>query len=101
MTAVSTANAEHYQWGDGCDGWHFLKNAQLSVIRERVPAGKGEVRHRHCASQQFFFILSGSAEIEVEGRVHWLQAEGCHVAAGCTHQFTNRSNDAVEFLVVS
>lgn len=23
--------AEHYIWGDNCDGWHLVKNQDLSV----------------------------------------------------------------------
>jgi hypothetical protein len=56
---VDRANAEHYQWGDGCDGWHFLKRQDLSVIAKRVPAGAREVRHSHAAARQFFYILCG------------------------------------------
>ena len=40
-TTTSLANAEHYVWGDGCDGWHLLKHPDLSVIQERVPADRG------------------------------------------------------------
>src|SRR5262245_22765573 len=32
---VSIQNAEHYVWGNGCDGWHFVNRPSLSVIRER------------------------------------------------------------------
>ena len=23
---IDIDNAEHYNWGDNCDGWHLLKN---------------------------------------------------------------------------
>jgi hypothetical protein len=36
---VSRANAEHYRWGDDCDGWHLVKDADLSVIEELLPSG--------------------------------------------------------------
>ena len=35
----SIKNAEHYQWGNACDGWHLLKSETLSVIQEKMPAG--------------------------------------------------------------
>ena len=41
------SNAEHYTWGDACDGWHLLRDPTLSVIRERVPPSAGEVKHYH------------------------------------------------------
>jgi len=72
--AVSIANAEHYVWGDGCDGWHLLRDPQLSVIRERVPPGKGEVLHSHDVAQQFFYIISGHASVELDGRLVQLDA---------------------------
>ena len=58
-TPTSVQNTEHYVWGDGCDGWHLLKERDLSVIQERVPPGVGEVRHFHSQSRQYFFILRG------------------------------------------
>jgi len=66
---ISKANAEHYLWGTRCDGWHLVKNPNLSVIQERMPAGASEVRHFHHRSQQFFYMLSGEAAMEVQGRV--------------------------------
>lgn len=36
---ISKANAEHYLWGGDCDGWHLVKNQNLSVIHERMPSG--------------------------------------------------------------
>jgi uncharacterized cupin superfamily protein len=67
--AVSRATAEHYGWGDGCDGWHLLKTSGLSVIEERMPPGTSERRHRHAVSHQFFFVLAGELTAEVEGVV--------------------------------
>jgi hypothetical protein len=40
MEIVSLENAEHYNWGGACDGWHLLKSAALSVIQESVPPGE-------------------------------------------------------------
>ena len=31
---VSINNAEHYKWGRASDGWHLLKQDDLSVIDE-------------------------------------------------------------------
>lgn len=38
MKAVSIANAEHYRWGNQCDGWHLVRAAELSIIEESMPA---------------------------------------------------------------
>jgi mannose-6-phosphate isomerase-like protein (cupin superfamily) len=58
---VSISNAEHYVWGQVCDGWHLLKSDGLSVICERVPPGAGEIAHYHERAHQFFYVLSGRA----------------------------------------
>ncbi|MEC5399396.1 cupin domain-containing protein [Uliginosibacterium sp. H1] len=102
MEIRSRANADHYLWGDGCDGWHLLKDAALSVIEERVPPGKSETRHTHVHTQQCFYVLAGKAVIEVEGREFALQAgDSLAIPAGVPHQFFNRGQDDVRFLVVS
>jgi mannose-6-phosphate isomerase-like protein (cupin superfamily) len=100
--AVSLADAEHYRWGEGCDGWHLLRHDALSVIRERVPPGAAETRHRHRRARQFFYILDGAGVIEVDGVRHALAAgQGLHVPPGAAHRFRNESERDVHFLVVS
>jgi mannose-6-phosphate isomerase-like protein (cupin superfamily) len=102
MQIVDRANTEHYLWGIGCDGWHLVKQDNLSVITERVPAGKSEQRHFHTYSWQFFYILTGEAVIEVDGERQILQAQqGIEIAPGVVHQFRNESSSEVTFLVVS
>jgi len=99
---VSRATAEHYTWGDNCDGWHLVKDEKLSVIEEQMPAGTAEVLHYHGRAQQFFFVLSGEAVMEVEGCETRLSArEGLRILPGVRHQIRNVSNDPVQFLVIS
>jgi quercetin dioxygenase-like cupin family protein len=99
---IDGTNAEHYAWGDGCDGWHLLKTDGLSVIKERVPPGRGEVRHYHRSARQFFYILAGEATLEAGGKEHSLAAgQGLEVPPGIPHRFRNDSANEVVFLVVS
>jgi len=99
---ISTANAEHYLWGEGCDGWHLVKTEMLSVISERVPPECKEIRHYHQKSEQFFFVLTGTASLEVEGRMILLKPqEGFHVKAGKAHQLRNDQDNDLIFLVTS
>ncbi|MED1725218.1 cupin domain-containing protein [Brevibacillus parabrevis] len=99
---VGKHNAEHYMWGDKCDGWHLVKGQDLSVIFERMPANTAEVRHYHERSRQFFFVLCGQAVLEVEGVRHEIGVqEGVEVPPGAKHQMKNESNADVEFLVIS
>ncbi|MEM7377875.1 MAG: cupin domain-containing protein [Pseudomonadota bacterium] len=102
MQIINTGNAEHYRWGEVADGWHLVNTPDLSVIEERVPPGVQEVRHAHATAQQFFYVLAGEAELEVDGTVLRVHAgSGCQVPAGAPHQFRNTGDVVVRFLVVS
>jgi mannose-6-phosphate isomerase-like protein (cupin superfamily) len=102
INAIDTASAEHFTWGDACDGWHLMKQSDLSIVQERVPPGAGEVRHVHNRAQQFFYILSGSAVLELEDRaVHCRAGQGVPVSPGIVHRFANSGNQEVVFLVIS
>lgn len=99
---VSIENAEHYVWGELCDGWHLLKDDEMSVIQERVPAGGAEVMHVHKVARQFFYILEGEGAMAFEGHEVILhKGDGIEVAPMLKHQFMNRSNADVHFLVIS
>ena len=99
---ISTKSAEHYKWGEDCDGWHLVKSPNLSVIQECVPPGCGEVRHFHQHAEQFFFVLSGVATIEVAGEIHLLQShQGIHVKAKTPHQLKNEHSEDLVFTVTS
>jgi mannose-6-phosphate isomerase-like protein (cupin superfamily) len=99
---ISRDHAEHYVWGGISDGWHLVRSASLSVIEERMPPGAREVRHRHAHARQFFYVLSGTLTIEVEGARHRLAARtGIELPPGIAHQAFNESETEVEFLVVS
>jgi mannose-6-phosphate isomerase-like protein (cupin superfamily) len=80
----------------------LLKNPDLSVIQERMPPGTAEVRHFHHRAQQFFYILSGKAAMEIDGRSTTMGAgEGIWIPPGVAHQMKNDSEDEVHFLVIS
>lgn len=99
---INSANAEHYSWGNSCDGWHLLKTDSLSIIQERMPSNTFENRHYHHYSQQFFFILSGEATFEIEGIIHVLQAgEGIYIAPLKKHKVSNEALADLHFLVIS
>lgn len=100
--AISRVNAEHYRWGDDCDAWYLVKDAQVTVIEELMPPGAAEVRHYHKKAQQFFYILAGEAMMEVEGEPVLVPAgNGIHILAGVWHQIRNPSSSALRLLVIS
>lgn len=102
MSVVSIKNGDHYTWGANCDGWHLAASENLSVIQERVPTGASEARHLHNKAEQFFYIISGIATLEVSGDIHIIHSnEGFHIPAGVAHTLSNQHEQDLEFLVVS
>jgi quercetin dioxygenase-like cupin family protein len=99
---TSRSAADHYVWGDGCDGWHLVRTGALSVIEERMPPGSREVRHRHASARQYFYVLAGVLTMEVDSTRHRLVARtGIEIAPGVAHQAINDGDTDAEFLVVS
>ncbi len=99
---VSRENAEHYRWGVDCDGWHLVKDQQLSVIEEFMPPGSAEIRHHHERAQQFFYILTGEVLMEINGENSLIPAgSGVRIMPGTRHQIRNPSSAPVRFLVIS
>ena len=99
---ISRETAEHFSWGGGCDGWHLVRDAGLSVLHERMPAGAQEVRHVHRLAAQFFFVLAGTATFDLDGVLHELRThQGIEVPPGTPHQMINRAAGDLEFLVIS
>ena len=99
---VSKSTAPHYTWASVCDGWCLVDTPRLSVVEERVPPGAEELRHYHNEARQFFYVLSGIAILETEGRKHQIPAgSGMEVAPGGQHKFMNQSEQDVVVLVIS
>jgi mannose-6-phosphate isomerase-like protein (cupin superfamily) len=99
---ISTTNAEHYLWGDGCDGWYLVRTPELNIIEEKMPPHTSETRHSHIGARQFFYVLEGELTMEVEREEFVLRVgEGIEVAPGKAHQALNRSAESTRFLVTS
>jgi mannose-6-phosphate isomerase-like protein (cupin superfamily) len=102
QSAICQANAEHYTWGQGCDGWYLVKDDEMTVIQERMPPGTAETFHKHTRSRQFFFVLAGLAVVEHGGAVTTLTpGTGLEVPPGVPHRIRNTGDADLEFLVTS
>jgi mannose-6-phosphate isomerase-like protein (cupin superfamily) len=102
MNIVSISTAEHYLWGETCDGWHLVKRDEVGIIQERVPAGKTEVMHHHKYARQFFYVLEVECCMAFEDRIVKLQkGDGIEIPPLINHRFENRSSEDVHFLVIS
>jgi len=99
---INPGNAEHYTWGDNCDGWHLLKEDGISVIQERMPPGTEEVYHYHENARQLFHILSGKATFIVDRKtVEVSKGDSLHIHPGTAHKIINRTDEDITFLVIS
>ena len=99
---ISIGSAEHYKWGAGCDGWHLVKTADLSIIEELMPAGASEVRHSHVYARQFFYVLEGELTMEVEHHIFVLQkGTGIEISPGQRHQAMNKGANPARIIVTS
>ncbi len=102
MKALSREQAEHYRWGDGCDGWFLLKREGVHVIEERMPPGTEEKRHRHERARQLFYVLEGELTMRFDGGdVKIAARQSLEIAPGVSHQARNDSSGDVSFLVIS
>ena len=98
----STGNVENYKWGNNCDGWHLLKSDSLSVIQEKMPEGTFEQLHYHSNAQQLFFILSGTANFEIDGKEFIVKTnETIHIPPMTKHLISNFNKEDLCFLVIS
>lgn len=102
MTPTSRDRADHYGWGDGCDGWHLVRSAELSVVEERMPPGAREPRHRHARARQFFYVLAGTLTVREDAATHRLgPSTGVEIAPTVAHEVINETDEDVRFLVIS
>ena len=98
----NTSSAEHYRWGQACDGWRLLDDSDLSVIQERIPPGAGEVAHFHARARQLFYVLSGELQIQLGEQLFRLSTgDSLEVPPGEQHRVRNQGNVDTTFLVVS
>ena len=99
---IDKQTAEHFPWGDNCDGWHLARTSALSVIEQRMPPDTVEDRHYHKHAHQFFYVIEGVLIMEVDQNEFSLSAgQGIEVTEGSSHHVSNRSTSDVRFLVIS
>ena len=99
---ISKENAEHYFWGDDCDGWYLVNRQDMLVIHEKMAPCTSEQRHFHSVSRQFFYVLNGVLSMELEGEMHNIKAlQGLEIPPGSKHQAINNTEFPVEFIVIS
>ena len=102
MSVVSKNNAEHYIWGGNVDSWHLAKSPKLSVIEECIPSAASETKHYHNETEQFFYVLSGTANFEINNKQHKIECnQGIYVPAKALHKIWNSNQQELRILVIS
>lgn len=103
MSVKTKSSAAHFTWLEGqADGWVYCNRPNLHVQQELLPADLSEARHRHSATAQFYFVLSGRATLELNGEeLHLHPREGIEIPPGAAHKLQNRGTAPLEFLVIS
>ncbi len=100
--AISRDDAEHYTWGDQCDGYFLMKRSEVHVIEERMPPGTSEQAHWHEHARQLFYVLEGELIMRMaEGDVRIASGSALEIEPGTVHQAINHSGSDVRFLVIS
>jgi mannose-6-phosphate isomerase-like protein (cupin superfamily) len=79
----------------GLDGdWEAIEWA-------RVPPGGVSGEHRHTRTEEIYFILSGAAEVRLDGKPYLLGPGGMVLTAvGSTHALHNVGSTPVDWLVI-
>ncbi|KAA0550059.1 cupin domain-containing protein [Bacillus sp. BGMRC 2118] len=99
---LSKKLTKHYKWGADCEGWIFASNDTQTMILERMPPHTREQRHYHKYAKQLFFIIQGTAVIEIDGEAFILhEQEAIEIEKGLPHQIVNNSGEDIVFFVIS
>jgi len=62
-----------------------------SLAEARVPAGSATQRHYHKLTEEFYFILEGAGEMEVDGKTQSVRpGDAVLIPAGAWHTITAR-----------
>ena len=102
MQPVSRNTQTAYKWGEGGVGWPLVDTDGLMVIEETLSPGCSEKRHYHKKAAQFFYILEGSAVMNIDGHnIILAQGMGLQIQAETCHAIANESSNEIRFLVIS
>jgi mannose-6-phosphate isomerase-like protein (cupin superfamily) len=94
--------APRSRWREVCESWSFAASHDLNVMLERMPPATHELRHKHEMTRQFYYLLQGTATVEVaDTMVQIRTGAGIEIAPQTPHRIRNDSDKAIEFLVVS
>ncbi len=96
MTVLNIADQSPFTTKDGSTIRSILDRANAPVANQSlaeasVPAGCATQRHYHRLSEEFYFILEGSGEMEIDGESRVVRpGDAILIPAGAWHTITAR-----------
>ena len=96
MTVLQLAAQSPFTTKDGSTIRSILDRTNAPVEKQslaeaRVPAGTATQRHCHRLAEEFYFILEGAGEMEIDGAVRPVGAgDAILIPAGAWHTITAR-----------
>lgn len=70
-----------------------------SLAEACIPAGQATERHYHKLSEEFYYILEGSGDMEINGETHPVTpGDAILIPPGAWHQITTTSGVALRLL---
>jgi mannose-6-phosphate isomerase-like protein (cupin superfamily) len=102
MTVLNLANQAPFTTKDGSTIRSILDRANApvknqSLAEAQVPAGGATQRHYHKLAEEFYFILEGTGEMDIDGSIREVGlGDAILIPAGAWHTIKARS--ALRFL---
>ena len=102
MTVLNIADQKPFTTKDGSTIRSILDRAIAPVVNQSlaeasVPAGRSTQRHYHLLSEEFYYILEGTGDMEIDGETRSVRpGDAVLIPAGAWHTITAR--EALRFL---
>ena len=96
MTVLQLADQRPFTTKDGSTIRSLLDRTNAPVEKQslaeaRVPAGTATQRHCHRLTEEFYFILEGAGEMEIDGATHPVgPGDAILIPAGAWHTISAR-----------
>jgi mannose-6-phosphate isomerase-like protein (cupin superfamily) len=99
MDVRAYADAEPFVTADGSLIRELLRGAEQSLAEATLAPGQATQRHYHAASEELYYVLEGSGEMEVDGtRAHVAPGDGVLIPPGAWHRIRNGAAGDLRFL---
>jgi len=99
MHVRARAEAEPFVTADGSLIRELLRAEEQSLAEATLAPGQATERHRHAASEELYYLVEGSGEMEVDGeRQRVRPGDGILIPPGAWHQIRNDGPGDLRFL---